>query len=152
MIHVACHPARVLSIPWINILFALNFFTKNILLHSQQNKDYRAPAFRDYCTYPLMSFLLCSFGQTFNSQGLHFKLVNLNHCFQGLLKVLNLLLCFINNILFGNFNQLPHYMLFMGASTSLLYQFLAIIIFALHPKTLQVEGENQSAEKNESLV
>jgi hypothetical protein len=63
MIHVACHPARVLSIPikrnpGINILFALNFFTKNILLHSQQNKDYRAPAFHDYCTYPLMGFLL----------------------------------------------------------------------------------------------
>jgi hypothetical protein len=149
MIHVVCHPARVLSIPikrnpGINILFALNFFTKNIL-HSQQNKDYRAPAFRDYCTYPLMGFLLCSFGQTFSSQGLHFKLVNLNRCFQGLLKVLNLLLCFINNILFGNFNQL-------GATTSLLYQFLPVIIFALHPKTLQVEGENQSAEKNESSV
>jgi hypothetical protein len=38
MIHVACHPVRVLSIPIkrnprINIMFALNFFTKNILLH-----------------------------------------------------------------------------------------------------------------------
>ncbi len=120
MIHEACHPARVLSIPikrnpGINILFPLNFFTKNILLHSQQNKDYRAPASRDYCEYPLMGFLLCGFGQTFNSQDLQFKLVNLNRCFQGLLKVLNLLLCFINNILFGNFNQL-------GTTTSLLFR------------------------------
>jgi hypothetical protein len=63
----------------------------------------------------LMAFLLCGFGQTFNSQDLQFKLVNLNRCFQGLLKVLNLLLCFINNILFGNFNQL-------GTTTSLLFR------------------------------
>jgi hypothetical protein len=63
----------------------------------------------------LMGFLLYSFSQTFSSQGLHFKLVNLNRYFQGLLKVLNLLLCFINDILFGNFNQL-------GATTSLLFR------------------------------
>ncbi len=120
MIHVACHPARVLSIhikrnPRINIMFALNFFTKNILLHPQQNKDCRAPAFRDYCTYPLMGFLLCGFSQTFSSQGLHFKLMNLNRCFQGLLKVPSLLLCFINKLLFGNFSQL-------GATTSLVFR------------------------------
>jgi hypothetical protein len=35
----------------------------------------------------------------------------------------------------------------MGASTSLLYQFLAVIIFALHPKTLQVEGEINQLKK-----